>query len=204
MEELKKYLKDGNREKSLNYVLNLLKEGKQSLISIYDEILLPISRGIECDIDDKDICEWKGHMQRSIIRTIVENCYSYVIKEKKDGKGTAIVLCPPEEFYDLEARIFTDYLSLLGYDSIFVGGDTPYEDFYNVISVLNPKVVFICVDNYFNVVSTKKIIEDIKSKQDNKTKIIVGGKAFLENSELFEKTKADYCATNFKQLENWK
>ena len=39
MEELKKYLKDGNREKSLDYVLNLLKEGKQSLISIYDEIL---------------------------------------------------------------------------------------------------------------------------------------------------------------------
>lgn len=201
MEEIKKYLKEGNRQKSLCYALNRLDKNEINVIDLYDNILIPISRGIECDLNDKDICQWKAHMQNSIIRTIVENCYPYVVKKKKESNNkVSVILCPKEEYYDLEARIFSDYLLVLGYEAVFVGADTPYEDFYNIVSFLNPEVILICVDNYYNIISTKKMIDDIKKKLNNKPTIIVNGKAFLFDKRLYKTVGANYCATNYSEL----
>lgn len=202
MEEIKKYLKEGNREKALCYVLNKLDKKEINVINLYDNILLPISRGIECDLNDKDLCQWKAHMQNSIIRTIVENCYPYVVRERKEvNNKVSVILCPKEEFYDLEARIFSDYLLVLGYETIFVGADTPYEDFYNIVSFLKPDVLLICVDNYYNIISTKKMIEDIREKLDNEATMIVSGKAFLLDKDLYKTVGANYCVTNYSELE---
>lgn len=41
-------------------------------------------------------------------------------------KGVATVLCPPEEYHDLEARMVADFFTIAGFDTIYVGGNTPY------------------------------------------------------------------------------
>lgn len=201
MEELKKLLNQGLKEESLKYVLDKLNNGT-SIIDLYDNYLFPILRNLECELNDVDICTWKEHIKTSIVRTIVENVYPYVVKNKKENSNkVSVVICPPEENYDIEARMYSDYLTLLGFETIFVGANTPYTDFYNVVSVLKPDLLLICVNNYYNIVSTNKIIEDIKGKLNEEPTILVSGNAFINKKDMYKTINADYLINNYHDLE---
>ena len=202
MEKLKKIIDSGNREEALNYVMNRLSNKEINVIDLYEKEILPVLRNLECLLDDKNICIWKEHVKSSIIRTIVENAYPYVVKSIKNKKNkTAVILCPKEETYDIEARIFADYLYILGFDAIFVGADTPYEDFYNVVSVLSPELVLICINNYYNIISANKMIDDMRDNLDKEPVVIVSGNAFINKPEIYKTIQADYLVNNYSELE---
>lgn len=51
---------------------------------MYTKILAPSLNTMECKIDEKNICIWREHVRISIIRTIVECCYPYIMKERHE------------------------------------------------------------------------------------------------------------------------
>ena len=201
-EEFKQILETENKEKAVEYALDLLKEKKIGVIGLYSEILAPALNNMYCSLSDKDVCIWKEHVRTAIVRTIVECCYPFVIEmsDKNLNKGSAVILCPPEEYHDLGARMVADYLKICGYSAVFVGSNTPYSDFYNAIEKIKPDLIAISVSNYYNLVATKKIIEDLRKKTDSR--IIVGGYAFSMNSANVAMVGADYYAETFEDIKN--
>ena len=194
-------LNDGNLEELLTYISKCITSEKLSLLGLYEDILIPILRKKECNINDRNICVWKEHLKIAMIRTIIENQYQTVNKyiEKSINKK-AVVLCPPEEYYDIEARIHTDYLRLFGYETFFIGANTPYKDFYNAIDFIKPEIILIEVENYYNIIATHKIIEELRKKTDSKTKIYVSGSAFTNEKELYKEIHADGYIDNYNKL----
>lgn len=208
MKEYEKFirlLEEEKKEEALSFIMELLKNKEIDIIDLYTNILAPSLNNMECKLADQNICIWKEHVRTAIIRTIVENCFPYVIEKKKElnyaNQGTAVVLCPPEEYHDLGARMVADFFTICGYHSIFVGSNTPYQDFYNAIEVIHPDVVAISVSNYYNLVSTKKIISDLKKVDSCSFKIIVGGYAFNRNTENYKMVGADYYANTYLDIE---
>lgn len=202
VEEFKQILETENKENSVLYALNLLKDKKIDVIGLYSEILAPALNNMYCSLSDKNVCIWKEHVRTAIVRTIVECCYPFVIEmtDKNLNKGSAVILCPPEEYHDLGARMVADFLTISGYNAVFVGSNTPYSDFYNAVEKIKPDLIAISVSNYFNLVVTKKIIEDLRKKTDSK--IIVGGYAFSMNSANASMVGADYYAETFENIKN--
>ncbi len=203
-EEFKQILESENKEKAVIYALNLLKEQIMDVVNLYSEILTPSLNNMHCSLSDKEVCIWKEHVRTAIVRTIVECCYPYVIdkriKNNTAEKGTAVILCPPEEYHDLGARMTSDYLTLCGYNAVFVGSNTPFLDFYNAVEKIKPDLIAISVSNYYNLVVTKKIIEDLRRKTDRK--IIVGGYAFSLNNNNAAIVGADYYAETFEDIKS--
>jgi len=202
VEEFKQILETENKEKAVEYALNLLKNKKIDVICLYSEILAPALNNMYCSLSDKDVCIWKEHVRTAIVRTIVECCYPFVIEmsDKNLHKGSAVILCPPEEYHDLGARMAADYLTICGYNAVFVGSNTPYFDFYNAVEKIKPDLIAISVSNYYNLVVTKKIIEDLRKK--TYSKIIVGGYAFSMNNANSAMVGADYYAETFENIKN--
>lgn len=202
--EFKKILKEGNRKEVLDYIIHKIDNKEIDVIDLYCKVIMPLLNNMECDLEDKNICKWKEQVKGSIIRTVIECLYPYVIMKKEESnyskKGVAVVMCPPEEYYDIEARIMSDFLTILGYESVFVGANTPYKDFYDAISYVNPELVLISVSNYYNVVSTKKIIDDLKNRVDGELKIVVFGLAFDEDEKLYKNVGADYQIKCYEEL----
>jgi len=197
-------LEQENKEEAVAFALNLLKSGETDIIQLYTEFLTPALNNMVCKLADKSICIWKEHVRTAIVRTIVECCYPYVIEKKKEfnfpvGK-TAVVICPPEEYHDLGARMVADFFTICGFHSIFVGSNTPYHDFYNAVDVIHPDLIAISVSNYYNLVSTKKIIEDLKKEGKRPFKIVVGGYAFDKNQENCKMVGADFYAHSFEDI----
>ena len=205
-EEFVKYLENKDKEGALNFVLELLDSSKVNIPVLYTEILAPSLNNMSCDIEKKGICIWEEHIRSSIIRTIIECCYPYVAKESKESKQkqeSVIVVCPAEEYHELGARMASDFFTICGYNSIFIGSNTPQKDFIKAIDAFNPKYIAISVTNYYNLVSAKKMISRIKEKTLNKeVKILVGGYAYLENPDLYKESGADFQVNSFEDIEN--
>jgi len=199
------FLEAENKEAALSFALNLLKNKDVDVIELYTDVLTPALNQMECKLADKNICVWKEHVRTAIVRSIVECCYPYVMEKKKElnysAGGTAVVLCPPEEYHDLGARMVADFFTICGYKSTFVGSNTPYIDFKNAIDVIHPNIIAISVSNYYNLVCTKKIIEDLRKANHNPLKIIVGGYAFDSSTEKYKLVGADYFADSYLDIE---
>lgn len=193
-----RYFEAEDKEGAVKFILEKLDSGELDVLKLYTDILTPALNFLECSVEDKNVCIWKEHVKTAITRTIVECCYPYILKKRDNAgvphKGKAVVLCPPEEYHDLGARMAADMFTVCGYDTIYVGSNTPYNDFYNALHVIKPDVVAISVSNYYNIVVTKKIISDIKDKIDYPVKVIVGGYAFSRDPEKYKVVGAQYCA----------
>ncbi len=203
--EFQELFEQENKEKAVEYILDKLAEGNIDVIDLYTNVLTPALNHLTCDLEDKRICIWKEHVKTGIVRTIVECCYPYIIKKRNQlglsKKGIAAVLCPPEEYHDLGARMVADFLTIAGYESIYVGSNTPYQDFYNAVNVIKPEIIAICVSNYYHLVATKRMIEELKIATNHPFHTVVGGHAFEWDTESkVRAVGAHYYAKTFDDI----
>lgn len=203
-DEFVSYLNDENKEKAVEFILNKLESKEIQIVDLYNSVLAPALNNMECNLKDKRICIWKEHVRSSIIRTIIECCYPYVMKEKvKDNiEKKAIIVCPSEEYHEIGARMAADFFTLCGYNTIFIGSNTPREDFLGAIDVVKPDYIVISVTTYYNLVAAKKTIEKIKGEGGFKGKILVGGYAFKDNWEAVSSVGADTYIDSFEDVKN--
>lgn len=193
------------KDKAIQYSLDVLKKKEVTLEELYLNVLAPSLYNFHCNDQDESICIWKEHARTSIVRTILEATYPFVIERKKEIKQkgkTIMVVCPSEEYHEIGAIIVAHYLSLAGYDARYIGANTPKNNIVSAVDVLHPDFVAISVTNYYNLVVTKKITEEIKTKYPE-VKIIVGGQAFNHPGAL-EQVQYDYflsSLTDLSQLE---
>lgn len=201
--EFMEYLEAENREGSLNFVLSKLENNELDIVTLYTEILGPSLNSMK-PVENDTTFIWREHVRSSIIRTLIENCYIYVIKERdekyklKIGKKVAVV-CPTEEYHEIGARMVTDFFALLGYNSTFVGSNTPKDEFVEALKVINLDYIALSISNHYNLVAARKAIEKIK-ESNSTVKIIVGGNALKNMETGYNALKADMYIETFEDI----
>lgn len=205
LKDFKTFFEEENKEKSVNYILDKLQSKEIDVIELYTKILTPLLNNMECKLEDKNICIWNEHVKTAMVRTIVECCYPYIIEKRNQQNhikmGVAAILCPPNEYHDLGARMVADFFTVCGYDAIFAGSSTPYQDFYNAMHVIKPKIVSISVSNYYNLVAASRMIKEIKTATEYPLKIVVGGHAFIgDEVNKMKAVGADYYAHTYEDI----
>jgi len=100
-DQFMEHLAAEDKEKSLDFVRQKLDAGEIDILTLYTEILMPAQNQLVC-WQDETLCIWKEHVRTSIIRTIIEFCYPYVVKERDAKFGGAngrkvLIGCPSEE-----------------------------------------------------------------------------------------------------------
>ena len=204
--EFLEYIDSENKEKCVNFALKKLNNKEIDVSTLYKEILEPSLNKFYCDVDEENLCIWKERVRSSIIRTIIELCYPYILKERKE-RGIKIlnkkifIGCPAEEYHEIGAKMIADLFTLNGFDAIFVGANTPREEIRDAINTLKPTYIGMCVTNYFTLIEAEKAISLIREKTEFTGKIIVGGQAFLNNPDNYKKIGADILIQNYGDIE---
>jgi methanogenic corrinoid protein MtbC1 len=198
-------LEKEDREKCLEIVFDFLSREKAGIPALYNDILRPALNGIGDENEPQKIRIWKEHVRSSIVRTVIECCFPYVIKERDRGgiqkkNKSVIVICPDGEYHELGARMASDFFTLAGYDAVFIGSSTPRDEFVDVVNVLKPGYIALSVTNHFNLVSAKRIIENIRAKGGSKVKILAGGHAFSRNPEAWREIGADVLVNTYEDI----
>lgn len=194
---------DYAKDKCVEYILAELEKNSFSIPELYEKILTPALYSIDECIDLEKDCIWQEHIKTSIVRTIIESIYPLIIKEKKNIRKLnikVVLTCPEKELHDIGLRMMDDFFSLNGYESIFIGSNTPRDQLCAAISKSNPKYLAISVTDYYLLVEAKKLIQKIKEKYDNNIIIIVGGNAFKKNPSTLSNIGGDICLNNFSDI----
>ena len=206
-EKLMEFLREEDKENSFKLCMNALEEGSTTVVNLYESILTPALNSIieEYDLDIESLI-WKEHVRSGIIRTIVECAYPYVLRER-DKLGSryetsVIVMCPQFEDHELGARMVSDFFTIAGYNTIFIGANTPEATILKAIETIYPTYVCISVTNHFNLVATKKTIEKIKRTLDKNIKFILGGNAFTSDPSMYKKVGGDFELKSFQDILN--
>lgn len=192
-----------NKEVAVKASINALKDEKLKVAELYEHILVPALNNIINEYSDDSELIWREHVRSGIIRTIIESAYPYILEERKKvevDKGRVIVMCPEYEDHELGAKMVSDFFKLAGYDSTFIGARTPFKTIMQAIQVIRPKYVTFSVTNYYNLISVKKTIQNIKDKINYPLIFIVGGSAFKSNPSVFIEVGADLLLNSFSDI----
>lgn len=203
-EKLIQLIHEENQAKATLFALEMLDNKEVDVIDLFQNILTEALYRIECAELDKE-CIWREHIKTSIVRTIIEVSYPYVLKKiesiEKNGKKVLIV-CPVEEYHEIGARMAHTFFTLHGFDSVFIGANTPLNVVLDSVKYMQPDFVAISVTNFYNIIKAKEIVSAIKLHNPN-TKIIAGGQAF-ENDAALETVQADYHISSFDSIKDIK
>jgi MerR family transcriptional regulator, light-induced transcriptional regulator len=202
------YLNRQDKEHCVSSVLGKLSDGEIDIVTLYEEILTLSLREQFCRESGTEICIWEEHVRTSIIRTVIECCYPYLIGERDrlynpGKKGPVIVTCPSEEYHEIGARMVADFFTLCGYDVTFVGANTPREEVFSAFTFIKPVFVAISVTNYYNLVAARKMINrlrEIRTEIKGDFRIIVGGIAFQDNPSSAGEMGADRLLVTFSDI----
>jgi len=203
--ELLDVLENEDRYACIKFVTDALASNKIGIVDMYQKILGPAMNKLECKLGEQKLCIWKEHVRSSIVRSVIECCYPFVIKERDSmspgaKKGKAIVFCPDGEYHEIGARMVSDFFTMSGFESIFIGSSTPKEEFINILDVLEPTYIAISVTNYYNLVSAKRTISEIRKSAKKDLKIVVGGNAFIKNPQAYKEIGADAIINTFEDI----
>lgn len=195
-------LNGNNKDRCVELVVDVLKNQTISIPMLYEEILRPELYSIDEHNNEEDFI-WMEHVKTSIIKTIIESIYPFVIKMKKNVSPLEIkvvLACPEKEYHEIGLRMVSDFFALNGYDSIFIGTNTPRNQVCIALSKTKPKYVVISVTDYFLLFEAQKLIQRIRTVHGNEIKIIVGGRAFENNLDSISKIGGDIYYRTYSDI----
>ncbi|XFA99575.1 B12-binding domain-containing protein [Candidatus Izemoplasma sp. B36] len=196
--EFLKIIESEDKDKALLFILNLFEKG-ENIKDVYENYLIPVMADWKCDLVNQEICIWREHTRTSIIRTIVEASYKYLIAQKDKSINKLILsFCPQEEYHEIGAIIATNFFTLVGFNAKYIGANTPSDDIISAIKVMNPDYIALSVTNYYNLVVVKKLTKRIREMYPD-LKIIVGGQVF-KNRDSLSQIEYDYCLSSYQDI----
>jgi methanogenic corrinoid protein MtbC1 len=194
-------LLEGDKKECSRIVSDLFNEGIPS-----DQIYLKLFQRSMYRVgllwEKNRICIGKEHMATKITECLVNTIFTKAKKADRIHK-TVLITCVDKEFHELGAKIVSDYFELHGWDSVFLGANTPTDEVMTMIREKEPEVVGISINFYINVVRLVKLIEEINNNFPFQ-KIIVGGQAMSNgNHKVLDKfDNVDYISS-FESLQNF-
>ncbi len=207
-EEFVGHLAREDKPRCVELALDHLNRGEIDVATLYTEVLTPALNAPTYSAEEGAVRIWEEHVRSSIVRTIVENAYPFVQREKKarnDGapRKAVIVVCPTEEFHEIGARMVADYFELAGFDATFVGANTPQEEILEALAVLRPTYVAVSATNTYSLVPARRVLaqlRDLRERTGAGFRIIVGGHAFEKNPALVREIGADLHLSTFRDI----
>lgn len=187
-------LQKEDKETAVKLSIDALKNHTISVVDLYEKVLSPALSHVVEEYKEIDVLIWREHVRSSIIRTIIESAYPYVLEERAKNElkeERVLVMCPEFEEHELGSRMVADFFRIEGFETTFVGARTPLKTVLKAIEFVNPKYLVISVTNFFNILSVKHLIDAIKHDGNEDLIFVLGGRAISANPDDAKKTGAD-------------
>lgn len=199
-----KAFNEEDKDKCVSLALKAVENNEIDIPFFYEQVLKRALYSIdECTSND---CIWREHRKTSIIRTVIECMYPYVLKLKNENKSInkkVILACPEKEYHEIGLRMIDDFFQINGYETVFIGTNTPKDQVLNAVLSFKPDYLAISVTDYYLLFEAQKIIDLIKENASH-VKIIVGGRAFKNNYEAIEAIGGDIYLETYADIKNLK
>lgn len=168
-------LLQGNKSECLDISQTLLEkdvEIRELYIQLFQKSMYEVGELWERN----EISVAREHMATSITESLLSATYPYLFSGETASKK-AVISCTANEYHQLGGKMVADIFELHGWDSHFIGANTPPAELLHLIDEIQPDLVGLSLSVYFNLPSLKTALETIRGEFYN-LDILVGGHAF--------------------------
>jgi methanogenic corrinoid protein MtbC1 len=120
----------------------------------------------------------KEHLATAITEGLLNLTYPMLFESESIKQGRkAVISCAANEYHQIGGKMVADICELNGWDTHFLGANTPIDQMLEHIQEIKPDIVGLSLSVYFNMAFLKKEIEAIRSNFTH-LDIFIGGQAF--------------------------
>jgi methanogenic corrinoid protein MtbC1 len=193
----------GDRDKAVKFVRNVIDQ-KYDFRYVLLRLIQPTQIEIGRLWQYNKINVAQEHLATAINQFVIaHSIYPFLFRyQKKKVKKTILAFCPGDELHELGLRIVTDFFALEGWDTIFLGANTPRQDILEFIKSNTPDLIALSATMVNSVHKLHEAIRDIRQLSQFEGRIMVGGFAFNLDPELYKYIDADgYAADAQRAIE---
>ena len=174
----------GDRALCTDIVQKLLNQGID-LKTLYLELFQKSLYEVGSLWETNKITVAREHMATALTEGLLSLVYPLLFKGGQP-KQKVIISCTANEHHQLGAKIIADYFEIKGWDSHFLGANTPLDHLLSHIDEVKPDLVGLSLSVYFNMPALKKAIAAVRNAFPH-IDMIVGGQAFRWGGEKIVK-----------------
>lgn len=183
-------LLDGDRSSAGKLILEAVKSG----VSVKD-IYLDVFQTCQYEIGRlwhlNKVSVGQEHYCSAATQLIMSQLYPHIFSGEKTGK-TFVGACVGGELHEIGVRMVADFFEMEGWDTYYLGANTPEVSVVEAITKYNADVVGLSVAMTYHRSAARNLISAIrKDCRDHKVRILVGGYALNQAPELWKEMGAD-------------
>jgi len=183
------------RDKASKMILKAVEDGTD-IKDIYLHVFGPSQHEIGRLWQTNEITVAQEHFCTAATQMIMSQLYPYIFRTNKIGRRL-VASCVAGEMHEIGVRMVADIFEMEGWDTYYLGANTPNESIIQTITDLKPDIIAISSSIHYNIPAVMDLIKLIRNTQDiSNIKIMVGGRPFLLAPELWMKVGADGCPSN--------
>lgn len=136
------------------------------------------------------------HYCTAATQLIMSQLYPYIMSGEKKGRRM-IMTCVNDELHELGARMVADFFEMEGWDTYYLGANTPAPDILATLEDKQPDLLGISTTIPYHLDQMSDLIKNVKASSSiDKLPILVGGRPFNIDPELWKKVGADGQASD--------
>ena len=191
-----------------NYVLNgdkklatqLILDSARSKLNVKDIYFFILERSLKevgrlWEMNIIDVSQ--EHYFSNVTQQIMSQLYPY-INTKEKNNHSCVSLSVNGEFHNIGVHMVTDFLDAEGWKTYYIGSNIPTQNVIRAVQDRKANMLVISATMSFNLDAVSNLIKGVRSSRECKNiKIMVGGRAFNINKELWKLVDADgYSSTS--------
>ena len=166
--------------------------------AIYSDVLLPAQREIGRLWHAGEVSVAEEHMVTAATQRTMAVVVSQAAKRAANGR-TVVVAAMAGNIHDVGLRALADMYQLDGWRVIYIGADVPMLDLPKVLTFYQTDLLMLGATMSTQLPRVKQAIAAIRDRADCQVRVVVGGAAFDEAPDLWEKVGGDGYAATIEQ-----
>ncbi len=180
-------------------IIMKLVEKEVSIEDIYLKIFQPVQYEVGRLWQTNQISVAEEHYATAVTQNVMSQLYPYIFSTEKHGK-TFISCCVNDELHELGIRMVSDFYELRGWDTYFLGANTPVEGIIQMVNKKNASILGISATLTPHLQRVENLITKVRERTGRSLKIIVGGQAFSSVPDSWKQINADFYAPNLETV----
>ena len=187
-----------DRQAAANMIMNAVDRGIE-IKDIYLQVLQRSQYEIGRLWHRNHITVGQEHYCSAATQLIISQLYPYIFSSERIGRKL-VLACVNGELHEIGARIVADFFELEGWDTYYLGANTPRASILSALHTNHAHVLGVSVTMPFHRTGLRELISYIRGHPEaNGVKILVGGYALRNSENSWRKLGADGFAPDAEQ-----
>lgn len=166
---------------------------------IYLQVFQPTQHEIGRLWQVNDIGVAKEHYCTAATQLVMSQLYPRLFAGEKIGRKL-VATCVSGDLHELGARMVADFFEMAGWDTFYVGANTPHASVIEALVEHHADVLAVSATIATHMSEVKALIDAVRSDpRCAGVKILAGGQPFNRNPELWRQVGADGTASDAQQ-----